>query len=332
MSVTAIDAGRLLGELGEQWRLVGKNDGGVLRACSMTLGVVAGRNRDLQEIGATVAELMHEHPNRTILLRVGDGSAPVEAHTSIQCWMPFGRQQQICCEQIEIDAGLGSLSDVPPILFGLTVPDLPIAMWCPDLDLALRREIAPVLRLAGKVIIDTSCRSDAGAAWQSIQTLRNDRWRLADLVWARVTRWRELVFQTITVRGYRQPPQRARITWAGAPLPPSAMYLAAWLCARMGWQGDLGNHLEMECEEEAMPETGTGRLRSLTISGGECSLRLHRPEGTGMAIEIEGVSAGARFPVFTDSALLHEELGVFGTDRQFEQALEACPEVLELAR
>jgi len=220
---------------------------------------------------------------------------------------------------------------VPPILFGLTVADLPVAMWYPDIDLALRPELAPVLRLAGKVIVDTSCLGDAASALRAIESLRHERWRLADLVWARVTRWRELVFQALTLRGRSHTPESARISWAGKPLPPAAMYLAAWLCSRMGWQGRLGDHLTLECEEAEMPKAGTGRLRSLTVSGGQCSLRLHRPAGTGMAIEVEGVSAETRFPVFTDSVLLREELGVFGSDPQFEEALAVCSEVLELA-
>lgn len=329
MSGASLDAGRLLAGLDEQWLAIGKNEAGVLRACSMTLGVIAGPARNVQDLGETVAELMHDHPNRSILLRVSEGTAAVEARTSIQCWMPFGRRQQICCEQIELEAGIESLSGVPSILFGLTVSDLPVAFWCADLALALRPELEPVLNLAGKVIVDTSCLASAAEAWRAIQVLRQGRYRLADLVWSRVTRWRELLFHALDPRRAASP-EHARITWAGAPLPPAAMYLAAWLVSRLNWQGEAARRIEFVCEDSAMPERGTGRLRSLTLSGRDCSLRLHRPAGTGMSIEVEGVSAGARFPVFTDSVLLREELGVFGRDPQFESALSACPEILEV--
>jgi hypothetical protein len=328
----AVDAGHLLGSLDEQWRLIGKNEGGVLRACSMTLGVLAGPHRNPQDLGATVAELMHEHPNRTIVLRVAGGAAPVEARTSIQCWMPFGRGKQICCEQIEVEAGLGSLAGVPSILFGLAVADLPVVWWCPDLDLALRPELAPVIGLAGKVIVDTSSLASALDSWDAIQSLRGGRYRLADLVWARLTRWRELLFVALSQRGNGRSPERARITWAGTPLPPAALYLAAWLASRFGWWKQAARRIELACEEAAMPEPGTGRLRSLTLEGGGCALRLYRPAGTGMAIEAEGVAAGARFPVFSDSELLRQELGILGRDPQFEEALGMCPEILEAVR
>lgn len=332
MTAATFDSGQLLAQLDEQWRQLGKSETGVLRACSMTLIVAARAARNPQDLGATLSELMHEHPNRTILLRVGQGNAPLETRTSIQCWMPFGRRQQICCEQIEIGAGLDSLVDVPPVLFGLTVPDLPVALWCPDLDLALRPELRPVLGLAAKVIVDSSCLPGAGQAWQEIQALQGARRRLADLVWARVTRWRELLFQALSGRDQRHAPVKARITWAGEPFPPSAMYLAAWLVSRLGWQDQVKQRVELACEDPAMPPPGAGRLRSLSLEGESCAIRLRRPAGEALAIEIDGVSSGAPFPVFDDAALLREELGVSGLDLQFEQALALCPAVLEAAR
>ena len=47
-----------------------------------------------------------------------------------------------------------------------------------------------------------------------------------------------------------------------------------------------------------------------------------------MAVEIEGLRTGMVFPLLTDAALLHEELGVFGQDAQYERALAAVPGVL----
>lgn len=323
------DAGSLLRELDEHWRALGKSEAGVLRACSMTLVVLAGPQRNQQDLALAVAELTHEHPNRSVVLRILEGGAPLQARTSIQCWMPFGRRQQICCEQIEVEAGIDALAGVPSVILGLTVADLPVTFWCADLDLALRPELSRVLSIAGKVIVDTSCLAAASESWQAIESLRRGPYRIADLVWSRVTRWRELLFQALT-SGESQPPERVRITWAGEPLPPAALYLAGWLASRLGWDGQVARRFELVCEDPAMPEPGTGRLRSLTLEGAGCSLRLHRPAGTGLSIEVEGVAAGLRFPVFTESALLREELGVLGPDPQFEAALGVCPEVLEV--
>lgn len=208
---TTVDAGSLLAELNENWRLLGKDaSGGVLRACSMTLIVVASPEDDPQSLGETLAGLMHAHPNRTIVLRITP-AGPVQARTSIQCWMPFGRRQQVCCEQIEIEAPPSALDEVPPVLLGLMVADLPVAVWCRTPHLAALPELAPVLRLAGKVIVDTG-RLALSDALPVLRQLAQGPWRLADLAWARIT--------------------LARQHLAAPPDPMGRAYFDAWLGPR----------------------------------------------------------------------------------------------------
>ena len=102
-----IQPDRILHELSELWVSLGKQHGdesaGVLRACAMTLVVVAEAREDAAEVGETLALLMREHPSRAMVVRVRDEDAPeLEARVFAQCWMPFGQRRQICCEQIEI--------------------------------------------------------------------------------------------------------------------------------------------------------------------------------------------------------------------------------------
>ena len=40
----------------------------------------------------------------------------MEARVFAQCWMPFGKRQQICCEQIEITASETSLADAASLI------------------------------------------------------------------------------------------------------------------------------------------------------------------------------------------------------------------------
>lgn len=308
----AVDAGRLLAELNENWRLMGKQaSGGVLRACSMTLIVVAGPQEDPQELGGTLASIMHDYPNRTIVLRVGTGLG-VEARASIQCWMPFGGRQQVCCEQIEILSPRETLAEVPPVLMGLMVADLPVAVWCRDARLAALKELAPVLRLAGKVIVDTS-RCGSAAALESLRALRNGPWRLADLAWARITRWRQRIAQD---SGAGAAGQEARVSYSGAADPMVALYLAAWLRLAAGCAPLV------ECEDPAEPAPGMGRLRAVRIG----DLELRRVAPTVVVTRCGACRSASVFPKLTDADLLREELGVFGADPQFEAALAAVLE------
>lgn len=317
----AVDAGRLLKELDENWRAMGKGEGGgVLRACSMTLVVVIKESDDPQAMGETLAQIMHEHPNRTILLRVSE-AGPVEARTTIQCWMPFGRRQQVCCEQIEVTASRASLGDVPPVLFGLMVADLPVALWCSDAELAALPELRPVLRLAGKVMVDTARLPGVTAAAAALASLSGGSWRLADLTWARVTRWRETVAQVLK-GGAR--PEWCELTYAGGEVPASAAYLAAWL------REALGIDVPMRCEDAETPPPNTGRIRAVRLGCDRHDVTLRRTSRTALSIAMGRVTHSAVFPLHTDAHLLHEELGVFGVDRQFEAALRRWPEVLGL--
>ncbi|WP_321474627.1 glucose-6-phosphate dehydrogenase assembly protein OpcA [uncultured Paludibaculum sp.] len=321
MAETAVfDAGRLLKELDANWRSIGKSEGsGVLRACAMTLIVVVRAEDDPQALGDTLAEIMHEHPNRTIVVRVGEGDAPVEARTTLQCWMPFGRRQQICCEQIDISATRGNLAAVPPIIFGLMVADLPVALWCRELSLASLEELRPVLRLAGKVMVDSSSQRDAVKAVECLKKLSSGTWTIADLTWARITRWRETVAQILR-RGEQM--DWCEVTYAGKGISTAAAYLAAWL----GKVTDAD--VPLRCEDEECPPPGLGRIRSVRLQGGDRSVALRRTGRTSLSIEAGRMGSTAVFPLHTDAMLLQEELGVFGRDPLFEQALAALPEVV----
>lgn len=316
--VADVDAGRLLKELDENWRQVGKGEGSsVLRACAMTLIVVVREGEDAQALGVTLADIMHEHPNRTIVLRLGE-DGDVTARANLQCWMPFGGRQQICCEQIEISASVAALAAVPPVLFGLMVADLPVAVWCPDLRLANLPEMRPVLKLADKVMVDSTAVLDMREALPALQSLSGGSWRLADLAWARATRWRETVAHLACTEGWTRADE-GEIKWAGEGVPPAAAYVGAWLNP---------GRLVLQCDTPEMPPAGEGRIKSLCVTAKGRQVCLRR-EGTGVAVEIERLKTGMIFPLLCDAALLHEELGVFGQDAQYEAALARVPEVLD---
>jgi glucose-6-phosphate dehydrogenase assembly protein OpcA len=74
---------------------------------------------------------MPEHPARAILVRLsGAGDRSLAERVYSQCWMPFGQRRQICCEQVEITASDAALADLQSVVLPLTVPDLPLIVWC----------------------------------------------------------------------------------------------------------------------------------------------------------------------------------------------------------
>lgn len=273
----SVDAGRLLRDLREAWTQVGETDAhghGVLRACSMTLLVLSSRDDDPQRLGETLAGLMRSHPSRTIVLRRCEGAGRLEGRALVQCWMPFGRRQQICCEQIELHCTPDQMQGAMSAVLGLLVPDLPVNVW-------MRERAwcgAPLLQLAHKVIVDGLALGQP---------------RASDLAWTRLTPTRQAFARAWTPGG------EVAIRHPGPRRPMEAVYLAAWLRARLG----PAQRIRLAADDPGSPvvlEWGAGQRQSLLPAGG-------------------------------DEDLLREELSVFGRDAVFEAVLEAAPEFAEAA-
>src|SRR4051812_22468670 len=161
LMTATIQPDRLLHELSELWVSFGKQEGGestgVLRACAMTLIVVADANENATDVGETLATLMHDHPSRAIVVRVLDSDKPqLEARVFAQCWMPMGQRRQICCEQIEITSSNISLTDVPTVILPLLVADLPVVLWSRIPRLFATSALNALSALASKTIVDSS--------------------------------------------------------------------------------------------------------------------------------------------------------------------------------
>src|SRR5450759_1498416 len=183
----------ILRELAALWTQQGQQgDAGVLRACTMTLLVIAEAGDDASALGETIAALMPEHPARTILIRLqGEGERALSQRVYQQCWKPFGQRQQICCEQIEITASDAALADLPSVILPLAVPDLPVMLWCRSARLARRPEFGEIAGMATKVVMDSAAATDCADAIQRMADAVRRGGILADLAWTRLTRWRE---------------------------------------------------------------------------------------------------------------------------------------------
>ena len=108
---------KLWTSLGEEEKHQGKPT--VLRACAMTLIAATDDPDGGFAASQIISELMREHPSRGIVLAVSDkAERGLEARVLAQCWKPFGKAQQICCEQIEITARPENWPNVGPTLAG----------------------------------------------------------------------------------------------------------------------------------------------------------------------------------------------------------------------
>lgn len=330
--VTTAQPGAILKELGQLWRTLGQEEQAehpspVLRACSMTLLVASSDRRDAAHVGETLALLMHEHPSRAIVLRLHDtAEALLEARVFAQCWMPFGRRQQICCEQIELTAAYQNLSQMPPVVLGIVVPDLPVVMWVRQPELLERPEFRQLLPLVDKVIVDPQ-NSDPLTIVRQLRQLQQGGLLVADLSWARVTRWRETIAQI-----FDQPAQLARVgdireavlTQRAGATPLDAYYMAGWL------RYALGRSLPVRLQTGEA--TGAEPLQRVELRGAAVAYIVALQGGCSVEVSSGEQQCRTVFPVMSEYELLRQELGLLHRDAVYAAALAATEEFGEEQR
>jgi glucose-6-phosphate dehydrogenase assembly protein OpcA len=310
--------GKILKDLAELWVSTAKAaDGGagVLRACSMTLLVLAEASEDSQGLGETIAALMPEHPARAIVVRMsGPGERSLTERVYSQCWMPFGQRKQICCEQVEITVSDAALADLPSVVLPLAVPDLPLILWCRSPRLAAMPEFLPIAAMAQKVIVDSGTMADPAAALNLLAVLSARGVLLGDLSWTRLTRWREMLAQVFENQQYlAQLGKTSDVKLErGEAFAVSALYMTAWLT---GCLADSGVHAS--CSLGPAPEGVSVRVQ---LAGEGLAVELARSEDR-MVVTVNGVSQCTNLSQPTDYLLMREELGIVRRDPVFERAL-----------
>ncbi len=304
---------------------------GVLRACSMTMVVIADETEDTQGIAETLAQLMKEHPSRAVVIRLRDCPDPcLEYRVFAQCWKPFGSRQHICCEQIEITSSDASLPDVPAVVLPLVVADLPVILWCRSGRVTELDGFREIEALAQKVIFDSASFHDSEKALARLLTASLPGIRVADLAWGRLTRSRELVAQSVNSEDLLESLRHVDLVrvHARGPKPDvPARYFAAWLSNRLALAGAFPK-LEWDFSPIEVPTS----LRGVLITG---------PDGFSFSAEVkQSVTNGVIVDLIVNGRLncavllrpseyqlLLQELSIPGRDLIYEAALRRAATV-----
>jgi len=284
-----------------------KTSSGTLRACAMTLIVAAEDSADAQTAGEVLGELMHEHPSRAIVLKPS-ATGELDARVFAQCWMPFGRRQQICCEQIEIAAAPDRLGDVPGLMLALLAPDLPVVLWCRGERWFAESHFGQLLPLIDKLIVDSERFSDLKSAYALIGEFIAGGTAVADLAWSRITGWREVIAQLFDTpaelhncRGITS----IEVTAGGEKPGAGAYYLAAWL------NRGLPRASSTVRSDPAAPPG----IQSVAVGSNTFQLR----DAGSIDVHTETGPYTTVLPDASDYAAMREELAIAGRDRIFEE-------------
>jgi glucose-6-phosphate dehydrogenase assembly protein OpcA len=288
---------RVLNDLSRLWRELSQQRDqtheGVLRACAMTLIVTIDETADAQSAAALVAQLMHDHPSRAIILKVVDEpDRDLDAYVSAQCWSPFVRGRQICCEQINIAAPEHLLADVPKFLLGLVAPDVPVVLWVRCPGITAHPEFENIFPLAGKVVVDSECFSNPHRGYVFVVDSNRRGLNVIDLAWTRLTPLRQAIAAAFDREKLHRALDRIHeVTVTGAPAGHAAgKYLASWI-------------------RNALP-----RARVMIETGGPPQLAIR---GDKLSAEIALMRVAER----SEEQLMREELGITGPDPIFRKCL-----------
>ena len=325
----SISPSKLLKELDALWLHLGESQEdpnhatAVLRACAMTLIAVVEGDVGQEEIGETLALLVREHPSRLIVVKVFDGAEPrLEGGVTAQCWMPFGKRQQICCEQIVLSVSRTSLVEIPPVIRGLIVPDLPVACWVRSHTL-VHDDLTGVIDLSNKLIVDSGGVSDLDHQIQFIRNNETGPRRVGDLAWTRLTRWRQAIAQLFDDADGGERAKLVtgvRIDFQGGFVPMSAYYLVAW----------LRHCLErpISCEFVKVGEGERARVQSVALLGSGGDLSISVSGDRDVELHTGRRCSHTIFPRLREDELLREELSVLGPDPVYEAVIGIVPALL----
>jgi glucose-6-phosphate dehydrogenase assembly protein OpcA len=317
----ALPSETILHELANLWVSQGKQaqaeeGAGVLRACTMTLVVLAEESDDVVSLGETIAALMPQHPARAIVIRLsGASGGSLQQRVYAQCWMPFGQRRQICCEQIELTAPDRALAGLPWVVLPLAVPDLPLILWCRSSRLQARAEFDSIAGMARKVVVDS--KSMGSDALRNVAGLLDRGMLTGDLSWTRLTRWREMLAQVFENRenlGQIGQVQQVSVDFKGEGETIN-WYMGAWIL----------NALE-EAGVRAKLAVGTGQTADqppVFLEGPGFQLEMARQQDR-MTISLNGRSRCTSLSVATDYLLMREELDIVRRDPAFERTVASA--------
>jgi glucose-6-phosphate dehydrogenase assembly protein OpcA len=358
---THIDVRAIERELNKLWHSAATSEGEearntVTRTCVLNLIVLTGSSRTAQRATDTISQLTQQHPNRALMIRaVPDAPEPLlDAWVQAHCRMPGSGRQQVCCEQITIEARGTAVPYVPGTILPLLVPDVPVMLWWPGGEPFDHPLFARLSAFADRVIVDTATFAKPEAGLARLAGLNGGDMAISDLVWARLTPWREMVaqfFDAPAMLPHLNEIKGVTVDYEAQPGTmidrTQALLLIGWLGSRLGWraagaaserdgntqflmQRKDGGAIQMLLRPTAPVDDALDKLTGLTLECQRARFEITRDESPNAAVarsDVEGMQPlrrVVRLEQLDEAGLIAEELRLLGRDHAFEGALHTA--------
>lgn len=363
-----VDATKLEKELSKLWADASApkegQAGGVVRACVLNL-VVYANQEEREEVDKLLEAVTKRNPCRAIVL-IADREASeskLAATASTRCQLSPRGVNQICGEQITIEAGGAVVERAATAVSPLLVPDVPVFLWWKDIPHHEDKLFNDLSAMADRVVIDSASFDHPHEDLLRLaKILKSGRLRLSDLNWGRLTSWRSLVASFWDVADYRESLaeiESVRIEYdppdsSHDEIAPKALVALGWIASCLGWEveahsssiagGEACFKMRYKGREiESVLAAGDdvagrdGMLTSLTIRtarGDEFYVELRLEEGklrTGARLAGDGGHTVGRvlgYEARGEGERLNSELDILTRDTLYESAVALAADML----
>lgn len=253
---TFVSPAKIESELSRIWdSLQGTNK---MRACLFNLILYTKKNSRTDYIRAISQKVIEKFPSRVILIAVDDTSTEDYLRTGVSVLSAAKGEYDIVCDLIEIDVAGQSQERIPFLILPHLLPDLPVyVLWAED-PTQQDAHLLPIENFAQRVIFDSESTDNLPLFAETLlhhhQVSRVD---IADLNWARLESWRDLLSTTFYAEDRLEQLQNAskiEITYNAhattffCHTQIQSIYLQAWIGCQLGWTLKSTGNIEKQIQ------------------------------------------------------------------------------------
>lgn len=309
MATTAhtVSPDQIQNELSRIWEsLETKN---VARASLFNLIFYTQKNHRTSYFQRVAQSVIEKFPSRVLFVTVDKETKENYLTTQVSILTSSKGEFDVACDYIQIAAGGASLSTIPFLVLPHILPDLPVYLvWaedpCKDDPLCYQIE-----QFADRLIVDSEATDDLPKFATSILAHHEKSlFDIADLNWARIESWREMLSRAFHSKEKLEQIQQAKkiaITFNAQESAffchtrIQAFYLQAWLACQLNWK-----FKELKKHNDAFSFLFEGEYGPIEI---DVSAAKHTdlPPGLILSIEIDTMG-GEHFSFNRDKKMLHQ--------------------------
>lgn len=245
MSITQqiVAPNQIESELLRIWSALAK--AGQTRACLFNLIVFNRLSERTDYVRSIVQRIVDKFPCR--ILFVSHDADPEKNYLKTAVSVVVSSQESsTACDHIDIGSAGTDWERVPYVILPHIVPDLPVYLLWTENPCAEHPLFNPLVKLATRVIFDSESTEHLSDFASELLSVKEQKLRdIADLNWARLEGWRELLASTFEASDnladlYETRTLRitfnARKTEFFCHLKIQAIYLVSWISSRLGWK------------------------------------------------------------------------------------------------